>query len=233
MAHQRPKRRQLLKVLSLEGSPVYTIGGRTYRTPIKTLRGDYRALDGSTGNRPRRWERCDFSPREEDIFEERLYAIQWIKRQTLEEWRQETFFAAVTKMDEEQERRIEELVRENLSTWQKQGVVPDMEIESGDKTDEPIRTRGWTHWHHMVNARQLLVHSIIRRASTGAESALLAAKGLDYCSRLCRWDAGHAGSSPQAMGTFTNQALAYQGAFPTFRDLFLNNDRNATCKSSK
>ena len=190
-----------------EGSLVYTIEGRTYRTPIKTLRGDYRALDGSRGNRLRRWERCDFSPREEDIFQERLHAIQWIKRETLEEGRQKTFFAAVTKMDEEQERQIEELVREYLSTWQEQGVVPDMEIEPGDKTDEPIRTRGWTHWHHMFNARQLLVHSIIRRASTGAESALLAAKGLDYCSRLCRWDAGHAGSSPQAMGTFTNQAL--------------------------
>ena len=32
-----------------------------------------------------------------------------------------------------------------------------MRIEPGEKTDEPIRTRGWTHWHHLFNPRQLLL----------------------------------------------------------------------------
>ena len=59
-------------------------------------------------------------------------------------------------------------MRENLARWQDEGLVPDMPIEPGDKTDEPIRTRGWTHWHHLFGAtasyyRQL---AILRRAWT-------------------------------------------------------------------
>jgi putative DNA methylase len=66
-----------------DGDMVYTLDGKTYRTPIKTLRGDYRNADGSTGNRLRRWEKSDFKPRPDDIFQERLYAIQWITKDTL------------------------------------------------------------------------------------------------------------------------------------------------------
>ena len=36
-------------------------------------------------------------------------------------------------------------IAKHLADWQAKGWVPDMRIESGDKTDEPIRTRGWTH----------------------------------------------------------------------------------------
>ena len=31
-----------------------------------------------------------------------------------------------------------------------------MRIEPGYNTDQPIRERGWTHWHHLLNPRQLL-----------------------------------------------------------------------------
>src|SRR5690606_29058185 len=61
-----------------DGDMVYMLNGKTYRTPIKTLRGDYRKENGSTGNRLRLWEKSDFKPRPNDIFQERLYAIQWI-----------------------------------------------------------------------------------------------------------------------------------------------------------
>lgn len=190
-----------------DGVLVYDLDGKTYRSPIKTLRGDYRDADGSTKNRLRRWEKLDFKPRPEDIFQERLYAVQWITKESLDRPRQETFFASVTEADLERERKVESIVAENLARWQADGLIPDMEIEPGDKTDEPIRTRGWTYWHHLFNARQLLTHQLFQKYSTTPESYLLTARGLDYCSRLCRWDAGHAGSSPQAMGTFTNQAL--------------------------
>jgi putative DNA methylase len=190
-----------------DGDMVYELDGKTYRTPIKTLRGDYRLPDGTTGNRLRRWEKGDFKPRPDDIFQERLYCIQWIKKETLDAARQETFFAAPTEADLERERKVEAIVAENLACWQAEGLVPDMAIEPGDKTDEPIRTRGWTHWHHLFNARQLLVHRLFRQASVDPASFVLTPRGIDYCSRLCRWDAGHDGSSPQAMGTFTNQAL--------------------------
>ena len=190
-----------------DGALVYELDGKTYRTPIKTLRRDYRNTDGETGNRLRRWEKRDFKPRPDDIFQERLYAIQWVKKETLDSKRPETFFSSVTEEDLEREQKVENIVAENLLHWQEKGFVPDMAIEPGYNTDQPIRERGWTYWHHLFNPRQLLCHSLFREYSNGSESFLLAAKGLDYCSRLCRWDAGHAGSSPQAMGTFTNQAL--------------------------
>jgi putative DNA methylase len=52
-----------------DGEMVYQLDGKTYRTPIKTLRGDYRLPDGSTANRLRRWEKTDFKPRPDDIFQ--------------------------------------------------------------------------------------------------------------------------------------------------------------------
>ena len=58
-------------------------------------------------------------------------------------------------------------MRENLARWQNEGLVPDMPIEPGDKTDEPIRTRGWTHWHHLFGARQLLLCFSMLRAAIG------------------------------------------------------------------
>ncbi|MDW8479213.1 MAG: hypothetical protein RML12_04440 [Xanthomonadales bacterium] len=117
-----------------DGDMVYTLNGKTYRTPIKTLRGDYRAPDGTTANRLRRWEKLDFKPRPDDIFQERLYCIQWIKKETLESARQETFFAAPTEADLARERKVEAIVAENLARWQEEGLVPDMPIEPGDET---------------------------------------------------------------------------------------------------
>src|SRR5207302_2041259 len=98
---------------------------------------------------------------------------QWIKEESLDKRRQETFFATVTTDDLARERTVETIVRENLSRWQNEGLAPDMPIEPGEKTDEPIRTRGWTHWHHLFAPRQLLVlakcHEFIR-----GEAALIA-----------------------------------------------------------
>ena len=66
---------------------------------IKTIRGDYRDPDGNNRNRLRLWEKSDFVPRPDDIFQERLYCIQWIKKESLGKGRQVTFFAAVTEYD--------------------------------------------------------------------------------------------------------------------------------------
>lgn len=193
-----------------DGDMVYALDGKTYRTPIKTLRGDFRQADGVTGNRLRRWEKSDFTPLPDDIFQERLYAIQWISKDTLDAGRQDTWFAAPTAADLKREQRVEALVAENLSRWQAQGLVPDMAIEPGDKTDEPIRTRGWTHWHHMFSPRQILVaalvHEQIQRMPADVQPALCLslAKMLDWSSKLCRYGTGAARES--ITQTFYNQA---------------------------
>ena len=194
-----------------DGDMVYTLDGKTYRTPIKTLRGDYRLADGSTGNRLRRWERNEFKPRADDIFQERLYAIQWITKATLNAGRQETWFAAPNDADLKGEQRVEEIVAKNLTRWQSEGLVPDMAIEPGDKTDEPIRTRGWTHWHHLFNARQLLLLACALRAVRSCEHPtlgwILVAKMLNYNAKLCQWKPSQGGGLGSPNHIFYNQAL--------------------------
>lgn len=192
-----------------EGNLVYVIDGKTYSTPIKTLRGDYRQADGSTGNRLRRWEKGDFIPRSDDIFQERLYCIQWIKSLSFHEARLETFFAAPSDADLEREQRVINLVADNLQRWQEVGLVPDMAIDSGYNTDQPIRQRGWTHWHHFFNARQLLAFAYFKQAIENSQYSnfLLPSflKVLDWINRGCYFGTGAARESISHL--FANQAL--------------------------
>lgn len=194
-----------------DGDMVYSLNGRTYRSSIKTLRGDYRGTDCNTHNRLRHWEKNEFHPRPDDIFQERLYAIQWITKESIKASRQITFFASVTKSDLERESQVEKLVSKNLSVWQAEGLVPDMAIEPGDKTDEPIRTRGWTHWHHLFNGRQILLQALTMKAWKASSFATLGwinlAKAADFNSRLCRWAIAQGGGLGGPKGVFSNQAL--------------------------
>ena len=189
-----------------DGEMVYALSGKTHRIPISTLRGDYRDKDGKTANRLRRWEKNDFKPRPDDVFQERLYAVMWIGKETPGGKPGETFFASVTEADLERERKVEQLVDDNLAQWQEGGLIPDMEIEPGDKTDEPIRTRGWTYWHHLFNARQLLMQAIAieawRRSGTPALGAIIQAKAADFNAKLARWS-----NLSKSNGVFSNQAL--------------------------
>lgn len=169
-----------------DGALVYELNGKTYRTPIKTLRGDYRDAEGNTGNRLRRWEKHDFKPRPDDIFQERLYAIQWITQESLNQSRQETFFASVTEADLERERQVEMIVATNLARWQEEGLVPDMAIEPGYNTDQPIRERGWTYWHHLFNSRELHYLSMVRK-KLDCRNGVFFPKVIDFCSKLVQW----------------------------------------------
>lgn len=173
---------------------------------IKTVRGD----KSGGGNALRQWTVDDFVPRADDIWQERLYCIQWITKKSLKKGgRVETFFAGVTAADLEREKQVESIVRDNLVDWQVQGLVPNMAIEPGANTTQPIWERGWTHWHHLFGARQLLL-AVQLRANRSALNDLQLPRALDYTSKLCRWDGGHPGSSPQVKNTFSNQALNTQ-----------------------
>ena len=190
-----------------DGALVYELNGKTHRIPIRTLRGDYRDADGTTQNKLRRWGREDFGPLPGDTFQERVYAIQWIDGTTVSDPRPRTYFAAPTDEDLEREAEVQRIVARNLAAWQAEGLVPDMVIEPGDKTDEPIRTRGWTHWHHLFNARQLLLYAELRRHAT-AELCLKACQMINTSARLTRWSTGDGdGRSGGTKQVFDNQAL--------------------------
>jgi putative DNA methylase len=184
---------------------VHTVNGTEYRTKISTLRGDYRKSDGINGNRLRLWEKHDFKPRTDDIFQERLYGVLWARPKKKGKGNDYEFRAA-TPADLKRECTVEEFIAKNLADWQAKGWVPDMRIEPGDKTDEPIRTRGWTHWHHLFNPRQLLVAGLARQSTTAGVASGFN-QLLNWNSRLSQWNCAKTRGCGNTAQTFYNQAL--------------------------
>ncbi|MCJ2007045.1 anti-phage-associated DUF1156 domain-containing protein [Methylobacterium sp. J-092] len=178
---------------------------------IGVIRGDHRTDDGRNANGLRPWGKDDFIPHADDVFQERLYAIQWIDRETVDKSRQVTFFAAVSAEDLARERRVEDVVGTNLASWQDLGLIPDQHIVPGDNTSQPMRERGWRYWHHLFGARHLLyfasVSRNIRALDDHLQSALYLnlAKALDWGNRLCYYGTGAARESISHL--FSNQAF--------------------------
>jgi putative DNA methylase len=183
---------------------VHTVDGKEYRTKISTLRGDHRRADGATSNKLRLWSKSDCYPHPDDIYQERLYCIQWVKPKKKGKGL-DYEFRSVTDPDIQREETVRNFVDEHLDEWQSKGWIPDMRIEAGAKTDEPIRTRGWTHWHHLFNPRQLLVAGTIRRHVT-ANQAFAFGRVINANARLSRWDP-QSGGGGCVQGVFDSQAL--------------------------
>lgn len=189
-----------------KGNVVHVVDGVEHSNSISSIRGDYTEVFNAkkvTKNRLRQWEKSDVVFRDDDIYNERLYAIQWIQEQA-DGSRARTEFRSVTAEDLGRERHVNGYVQAHLAEWQDKGWVPDTRIEPGDKTDEPIRTRGWTHWHQLFNPRQLLVFSFLKRSCESYTSVYLL-HALNWSARLSTWN-NHAGAEkPQQV--FINQAL--------------------------
>jgi putative DNA methylase len=198
-----------------DGNVVYELEGKTYRTPIRTLRGDYRDKEGTIKNRVRHWDKRDFKPTPDDVFQERLYAIQWITKDTLNKKNKKTYFVSVTQEDLQREHKVERIVQDNLGRWQDEGLVPDMEIEPGGppryQGKSLIVNLGWRYWHHLFNARQLLLQATAskkwRQSSAPLLGMLNIAKMADFSAKLCRWKPSQGGGLGGPVGVFSNQAL--------------------------
>jgi putative DNA methylase len=164
------------------------------------------ALRGPEGLR--RWSNDDLMPRRGDVFQERLYCIRWIDSDGNKR------YAAPVAADLAREASALELLRERFAHWQRDGFIPSKAIlEGGDKTEEPIRNRGWTHWHHLFTPRQLLTHGLVAeiaaRMASGEASRVACLLGLgrmaDWNSRLSAW-MFHKGNE-KGNQVFYNQAL--------------------------
>ncbi len=164
------------------------------------------SLRGADGLR--RWSNDDLVPRAGDIFQERLYCIRWINAKG------ERHYAAPDAADLARETKALSLLRERFTEWQREGFIPSKAIpEGGDKTEEPIRNRGWSHWHHLFTPRQLLTHGLLAKVSDGlavsTQSRVACLLGLgrmaDWNSRLSAW-MFHAGNE-KGNQVFYNQAL--------------------------
>jgi len=200
---------------------VYEIGGVVRRRSLKSARGDVR-VGRDTTNALRAWTRDDICPAPGDVYQERLTCIRWIGRENGED-----IYAAPTADDLAREEEVIAVVRRNLPGWQDRGIVPDMEIQDGQKTREVIRGRGWRYWHHLFTPRQLLMLALYREemlqerdGDVAAGLAVVFAKMLDHCTRLSRLDPGRAKPTQlfdnMAFTTFYNYGAR---AFPYFEDI--------------
>ena len=186
----------------------YKLGEETYSVPIKSLRGDKKRVEGSRINNLRLWDKSDIIPHSDDVIRERLYCIQWMTKDTLGTSRPITFFATPTAEDLAREERVANIVKENLAQWQAEGLVADMEIETGKENEGPIRTNGWKFWHQMLVPRAILTASLIAKHSNQQpHGALSLFKYLDNNSKACRWAVSQSGGDGGAKSTFDNQAL--------------------------
>ncbi|MGF1482569.1 MAG: anti-phage-associated DUF1156 domain-containing protein [Cyanophyceae cyanobacterium] len=191
---------------------IYELDGKIYRTPLKTIRHENLIKDSEKQNSLRQWKQQDFKSFPEDIFQERLYCIQWSTKETLGKSSPETYFSSVTEADIKREKLAEDIVKENIVFWQKEGLIPDMAIEPGAKTNEPIRTRGWRYWHQLFSPRDLLIYSVIHKHIREKKAPLLIplfARALDYSNKLCGWVTSYRtdGGSDFVGHGFSNQAL--------------------------
>lgn len=176
------------------------------------------ALRGSEGLR--RWTNEDVVPRMSDVFQERLYCIRWVRTvvevnsQGLPVKKTVRRYAAPNNVDIARENKVLELLHHRFVDWQRKGFIPSKAFPSGgDKTEEPIRNRGWTHWHHLFTPRQLLTHGLIaeisdsmatQKASKGA-CLLGLGRMADWNARLSAW-MFHKGNE-KGNQVFYNQAL--------------------------
>ena len=187
---------------------VHKVNGKRYKTKITTLRGDVQQPDGTVVNRLRLWEHDDFMAHPGDLLQERLYCIQWM-RQKPGTKKFEYDFRAVTEADLERERVVERYVAEHLAEWQANGWVPNMRIEVGGppryQGRDLVKSRGWTHWQHLFNPRQLFLGGLINRYSA-AHLKFGLTQVVNCNCRISRWNNSDRACG-SVKGAFDNQAL--------------------------
>ena len=180
-------------------------------TPISVLRGDRLDENGKVVYGLRQWEKSEFEFRPDDVYSERLYAIKYEKREPKKK-RPTRYYRAPNERDLRNEAKVRQIVADNIVSWQEQGLVPSMAIESGLETERLFKERGWTHWNHLFNARQLLIQQLlINQISQNNDMknqviGLLAINRMaNWNSKLSQWSSYH--TQECGLQSFYNQAL--------------------------
>ncbi|MEC2157658.1 anti-phage-associated DUF1156 domain-containing protein [Virgibacillus halodenitrificans] len=184
-------------------------------TPIPVLRGDRKNDNGNTIYGLRKWGKNEFIPGIDDVFQERLYCVRYVKEYTDSKGnlKRSRYYVSPNTQDLEREEKVVKVLSDRFVDWQDKGYIPSAIIESGEKTDEPIRTRGWQYWHQLYNPRQLLIHGLfLKFADEYAKNEKERAVGLLGINKLANWNAKTCqwlsdGSNEKGAQTFSNQAL--------------------------
>lgn len=177
----------------------HVVDGVEHKIKLSTIRKDN--PDGSNGLRL--WDKHDIVPLENDVFRERLYAILWADSKSNSRSSNQ-IFRAITNDDIKREEIITNYIRSHFAEWQLKGYLPDMVIEKGEETERLYKERGWTHWHHLFNPRQLLINGLIRK-HLKANTSFVFTQVLNNNSKLSRWNSRS--GVGQTASVFDNQAL--------------------------
>lgn len=182
-------------------------------TAMTVIRKDKTDSNGNKIYGIRKWGKDEFINKNDDFIKERLYCIRYINKYEDNKGniKEQRYYKAPDKLDYKREDKVINLLEERFHHYQNHGFIPSMKIEKGEKTNEPIRTRGWNYWHHLFNPRQLLIHGLIyetvdKLAKNKYEYAigiLSVNKCADWNCRLSRWING----LEQATQLFYNQAI--------------------------
>ena len=125
----------------------------------------------------------------------------------------ETRYTEPDAEDLEREDLVLSRLREKFADWQSKGYIPSQPIVAGDETSRLGRERGYTHWHHLFNPRQLLTLGLFAeiaeqmqfKGAAAAGCVLAQGRLADNNSRLCRWNPTP--TKEQLVNVFSNQAL--------------------------
>ena len=193
-----------------DGRLVHPMNPERSGVEIKTIRGDYRDADGVNRNRLRLWEKIGFraAPGRHFAGAALLRSSGSPRRRSARAGRRPSSPPSPRTISPAS-RQVEAIVRENLARWQDEGLVPDMPIEPGEKTDEPIRTRGWTLLASSVCAATLLsAASIDWNVSSSRCSQLSYCKLLDNDISTLRLESRNARRARRIRhNVFNNQAF--------------------------
>ena len=209
-------------------------------TSITSLRKDRKNNDGTISYGLRLWNKNEFIPREDDIFQERLYAIKYIEKFNFKNWEEimkkpapatdscygNIHYIAPTEEDFKRERKVIQLLKNKMNFWSEKGYIPSREIEDGYNTTQIMRERGWKYWYQLFNPRQILLNGLFLEKALSIseykEEKILAMLSINKCadfnSKLSAWFY----QGDKGENTFLNQSLntLYNYATRTLSSLY-------------
>lgn len=208
------------------------------KTPIPALRKDKTDEENlnqyrySTPNDLRKWKKDDFVPDVNDIYTERLYCIKYLKKKENKTWDEylrkpspatdssygKIYYLAPSEQDLKREDKVIQLLKTKFDEWMEKGFIPTQKIREGDNTNQPIYEKGWTHWHHLFNARQLIYLGLLNEISNNLAQTnnerIFSILGINKCAdqlcKLSKWNPGTHKGEP----LFINQSLNTYFNFP-------------------
>lgn len=183
-------------------------------TSISVIRNDRKNNDGKMVYGLRKWEKEEFIPRKDDVFQEKLYCIRYNYIENIGGKKiKKRYYKTPDKNDFDNEEKVIEILSSKFNYWQDKGYIPTSIMDNITRQAQPSETRGWQYWHQLFNPRQLLLIGLYSEALhkfyTSKEELVVGILGINkfvnFNSKLSMWVNGS--GVEKVVHVFTNQAL--------------------------